>query len=63
MIHRAATLDKATIPICQLLPRTAREMLVNAASTPNPTSRADAITIATNMIRNAWPEYFQPKTH
>jgi hypothetical protein len=51
-IHIVA-LDKAPIPICQLLPRTAREMLVNAASTPNLTSRADAITIATNMIRNA----------
>ena len=62
MTTRTATLDKAPIPICQLLPRTARELLINAAATPDPDSRANAITIATNMVRNFWPEYFQPVT-
>ena len=60
MTTRATTLDKPPIPICQLLPRTARELLINAAATPDPDSRANAI--ATNMVRNFWPEYFQPNT-
>lgn len=51
--------DKSLLPVCQLLPAHAREMLTTAANTQNPTERVNAINTATDEIRKTWPKYFQ----
>ncbi len=52
-------LDKTRPRVCQVLPQTAREMLVTAYLTPDPKTRAVAIDTTTDLIRKKWPEYFQ----
>lgn len=51
-------LDKAPIPVRHLLPQTARELLLTAASTTDSKTRANAIDTTTDLIRKTWPEYF-----
>ncbi len=47
----------------KLTPRQVRNITtqsINAASTPDPETRAKAIAYSADMVRKTWPEYFQP---
>ncbi len=45
---------------CQLLPRTARELLLTAANTPDKLARPKVLDNTIDLIRKTWPEYFYP---